>query len=83
MKFGFLSTLDNRLLPYFIKYAALEGIEDVVIFLDSKKISQKNNEIFDMRTNGFFGSYESVNSLLFTESKSFPYFFVNSQLHFY
>ena len=31
-----------------------------------------------MRTNGFFGSYESVNTLLFTESKSFPYFFVNS-----
>ena len=33
---------------------------------------------FSMRTNGFFGSYESVNTLLFTESKSFPYFFVNS-----
>ena len=40
MKFGFLSTLDNRLLPYFIKYAALEGIEDVVIFLDSKNKSK-------------------------------------------
>ena len=41
MKFGFLSTLDNQLLPNFINSAISEGIEDISIIIDQKVTSEK------------------------------------------
>ena len=78
MKFGFLSTLDSSLLPYFINSAVSEGIKDISIIIDPKLSSEKDIEIFEMRTNGFFGKYSRVNNLFFNLNKqSIPFYFVD------
>ena len=50
MNFGFLSTLDNLLLPYTIKNAKNHGIKNIFVFLDEKGTSQKDKKIFQKRT---------------------------------
>jgi len=78
MKFGFLSTLDSNFLPYFINSAVSEGIQDISIIIDPKLSAEKDIEIFEMRTNGYFGEYSRVNNLLFTLNKqSIPFYFVD------
>jgi len=78
MKFGFLSTLDNSFLPYFINSAVSEGIKNISIIIDPKLSSEKDIKIFKMRTNGYFGEYSRVNNLLFTLNKqSIPFYFVD------
>ena len=81
MKFGFLSTFDNQLLPGFINAATREGIKNIHIIIDSKKTSKKDIEIFKMRTNGAFGSYSSINQLLFNLSgSSIPFYLVDNHI---
>ena len=64
MRFGFLSTYENLLLPYFINYSIREGLNDICIFLDSKEISTKNKSIFQERTAGYFGKFSKINTSL-------------------
>tara|TARA_A100001388_G_C28716835_1_gene474247 strand:- start:350 stop:1081 length:732 start_codon:yes stop_codon:yes gene_type:complete len=78
MKFGFLSTLDNSFLPYFINSAVSEGIKNISIIIDPKLSSEKDIKIFNMRTNGYFGEYSRINNLLFTLNKqTIPFYFVD------
>ena len=78
MKFGFLSTLDNKFLPYFINSAVSEEIKDISIIIDPKLSSKRDIQIFEMRTNGYFGEYSRVNDSLFTLNKqSIPFYFVD------
>ena len=81
MKFGFLSTFDNQLLPGFINAALQEGIKNISIIIDSKKTSKKDIEIFNQRTNGEFGTYSSVNPLLYNlKQLSIPFYLVDSHV---
>tara|TARA_B100000212_G_scaffold341512_1_gene324915 strand:+ start:742 stop:1473 length:732 start_codon:yes stop_codon:yes gene_type:complete len=81
MKFGFLSTFDNQLLPGFINAAIREGIKNIHIIIDSKETSKKDIEIFKLRTNGAFGSYSSINQLLFNlNESSIPFYLVDNHI---
>ena len=81
MKFGFLSTFDNQLLPGFINAVLQEGIKNISIIIDSKKTSKKDIEIFNQRTNGEFGKYSSVNPLLYNLNQlSIPFYLVESHV---
>ena len=81
MKFGFLSTFDNQLLPGFINAALQKGIKNINIIIDSKKTSKKDIEIFNQRTNGEFGSYSSVNPLLYNLNQlSIPFYLVDNHV---
>ena len=51
---GFLSTIDNPLLPYYFAAAKSEGVTNICFILDSKLISEKDRRIWTMRTNGAF-----------------------------
>ena len=55
MKFGYLSTLDNPLLPEFIKYALLNDIKNIFVIIDTLGIKRKDHDILKKRTNGKFG----------------------------
>ena len=81
MKFGFLSTFDNQLLPGFINAAFQEGLKNINLIIDSKRISKKDIEIFNLRTNGEFGSYSSVNPLLYNLNQlSIPFYLVDNHI---
>ena len=51
---GFLSTIDNPLLPYHFAAAKCEGVTNICFILDSKLISEKDRRIWEIRTNGAF-----------------------------
>ena len=79
MKFGFLSTIDNLLLPYLINIAIDRGVKNIFVILDSKLISEKDKKIWNKRTNGRFGIFEDYNVNLYKLNKiDIPFYFVNS-----
>ena len=79
MNFGFLSTLDNLLLPHIIKSAKNIGIKNIFVFLDEKAISEKNKTIFQKRTKGKFGNnLNSINYLSRLSNLNTPFYFVNN-----
>ena len=79
MKFGFLSTIDNPLLPVFINYAIKNNIKDIFIIIDSLGIKKKDHEIFKLRTDGKFGNSFNLNDCInkFADI-SVPFFFVSN-----
>ena len=79
MNFGFLSTIDNLLLPYLINTAKKNGVNNIFVFLDSKGLSEKNKKIFQKRTNGRFGeNINSDNYLLHLNNLNVPFYFVDN-----
>lgn len=79
MNFGFLSTLDNLLLPYTIKNAKNHGIKNIFVFLDEKGTSQKDKKIFQKRTQGRFGDDIKPHDYLQELSNlNVPFYFVEN-----
>ncbi len=79
MNFGFLSTLDNLLLPHTIKNAKKNGVKNIFVFLDEKGISKKDKAIFQKRTNQRFGdNINSNNYLLELSNLNIPFYFVDN-----
>ena len=79
MNFGFLSTLDNLLLPYTIKKAKDLGIKNIFVFLDEKGESKKDKKIFQKRTKGRFGDDTKSNDYLLELSDlNVPFYFVSN-----
>ena len=79
MRFGFLSTLDNLLLPHLINTALENGLENIYVILDSKNISEKDKTIWERRTNGNFGYFSSLNkSLMKLKKLNMPLYFVEN-----
>lgn len=79
MNFGFLSTLDNLLLPYTIKNAKNLEIKNIFVFLDEKGTSEKDKKIFQKRTKGRFGDdKESNDYLLALSNLNVPFYFVDN-----
>ena len=79
MKFGYLSTLDNPLLPEFIKYALLNDIKNIFVIIDTLGIKRKDHDILKKRTNGKFGDSNDLNQFLkkFNNNK-IPFYFVEN-----
>ena len=69
MKFGYLSTLDNPLLPEFIKYASLNNIKNIFVIIDTIGIKRKDHAIFKHRTDGVFGDTYDLNEVVCTFQK--------------
>ena len=79
MRFGFLSTIDNLLLPYLINSALDNGVENIYIILDSKNISNKDKIIWKKRTGYNFGTFCTFNkSLLKIKNFNIPFYFVDN-----
>ena len=79
MKFGYLSTLDNPLLPEFIKYSSLNNIKNIFVIIDTMGIKRKDHDIFKIRTDGKFGDSYDLNQLLKKlNDNSIPFYFVEN-----
>tara|TARA_B100000212_G_scaffold268150_1_gene207597 strand:- start:42 stop:773 length:732 start_codon:yes stop_codon:yes gene_type:complete len=79
MKFGYLSTLDNPLLPEFIKYALLYNINNIYVIIDTFGIKRKDHDIFKNRTDGKFGDSHDLNQFLKKLNDiNLPFYFVEN-----
>ena len=79
MKFGYLSTLDNPLLPEFIKYALFYKINNIFVIIDTFGIKAKDHAIFKKRTDGKFADTYDLNQFLKKlNDNSIPFYFVSN-----
>lgn len=79
MKFGFLSTLDNPLLPIFITSGLSYDVKDIFVIIDTLGIKKKDQEIFNNRTNGEFGDAKDFSKLINKLNDiSIPFYFVKN-----
>ena len=79
MRFGFLSTADNLLLPFLINSALDNGLKEIYIILDSKYTSDKDKAIWERRTENRFGKFSVFNKSLFALKKfNVPFYFVDN-----
>lgn len=77
--FGFLSTIDNPLLPFFIDAAQGHGCTNIVVICDSKLISEKDFRIWRERTGGFFEkNYADRMNIYKVGTGTVPFYFVDS-----
>ncbi len=83
MRFGYLSTFDNPLLPLYISSAKIEKIDNLVVINDSLGISEKDHKIFKLRTNGFFGDGNNLkNCIVNLENLGIPIYVVDNHNSF-
>lgn len=79
MRFGFLSTVDAPLLPFYLSAALLNGCDDLVVLCDSKNFAGKNRELWNDRTNGAFeAGYLGVTNIYDFTAATIPFHFVDS-----
>ena len=50
LTFGLLSMIDHPLLPFFVSSIASQGLKNLVVFIDSKTETEKDNRIWKERT---------------------------------
>ena len=78
-RFGFLTTIDNPLLPFMLSAALSNKCEDIVVICDERLSSEKDMKRWNERTRGAFekmnGEKASVYSL---GSSSTPFYFVKN-----
>lgn len=79
MRFGFLSTIDNPLLPYHIASALNVGISDVIVILDERTLSEKTWNIWNERTGGAFESANGGHASIYKLGTArIPFYFVEN-----
>ncbi|MEW7009871.1 formyltransferase family protein [Lentilitoribacter sp. EG35] len=79
MKFGFLSTIDSPILPYFLHFAKLYSIEDIIVIIDSKITSEKNKLIWQQRTGGSLFKGENIERSIYGKTSiDIPFMLVKS-----
>ena len=79
IRFGFLSTIDNPLLPRQILAARQHGVKHIAVICDATTISGKDKKIWKDRTGGYFERKTSSNPRLheLTQLK-IPFYFVKN-----
>lgn len=81
-KFGFLTDIDNPLLPYLLYEARKEGVEDIFVICDSIRTKKKDIAIWEQRTRGEFcaldGTKTSISEIDVRFGCRTPYFMVES-----
>jgi methionyl-tRNA formyltransferase len=75
--FGFLTTIDSPLLPFFISSALEQGVKNIIVICDSKLSSEKDNKIWKERTGSVFDPVDNVNLYSFSNEK-IPFYFVDN-----
>jgi methionyl-tRNA formyltransferase len=79
MRFGFLSTVDAPLLPFYISTALSNGCDDLVVICDSKIYSQKDWAIWHQRTNDNFGeNHMGIRNIYNLQKSDIPFYFVEN-----
>ena len=75
---GLLSTIDQPLLPFFLASILRENIKNIVVFCDSKKISNKDKKIWIDRTGNAFEQVNNVDENIYKMANTkIPFYFVN------
>ena len=81
-KFGFLTDVDNPLLPYFLYEARRAGVTNIFVICDSLRTKQKDIAIWEHRTNGQFCALDGTKISMAEIDVRFgcrtPYFMVES-----
>lgn len=78
VKFGLLSTVDSPILPLFAESAVAEGVKDIVIFLDSRLLSDADKAIWSERIGVPFDDMKLGAYNLYDLPWKFPVFFVKN-----
>jgi methionyl-tRNA formyltransferase len=78
IRFGFLSTLDNPLLPLFVEAARRRGVRNIVIICDSKSLSDKDKNIWIDRVGGFDSPSDGLESIYNFGSALIPIYLVKN-----
>lgn len=79
LRFGFLSTVDAPLLPFYLAAALVHGCDDLVVICDSKNFSEKNRSLWRERTNGAFNAgFLGVSNIYDLAAAAIPFHFVGS-----
>ena len=73
--FGFLSTLGDPLLPFYLGTSKEFGLDNIIVFCDPTGISEKDRKIWNERTGGYF---EKKGASLYDLAKyKIPFYFVD------
>lgn len=76
--FGFLSTIDAPLLPFFISAALSNNCDDIIVICDQRISSDKDKRIWMERTGGGFEKTGGGNASIYNLGKSvIPFYFVS------
>ena len=79
IKFGFLSTIDSPLLPFFLSAVLSNGINNICVIYDSKKNSEKDKKIWLDRTGGTFENVNNGNANVYElAKKQIPFYYVEN-----
>ena len=78
-KIGLLTTIDNPLLPFFIKGILVQKLNDIIVICDSKMISKKNKKIWFERTGKAFERGDNEKFNIYTlDTEKIPFYFVKN-----
>lgn len=77
---GLLSTIDNPLLPFFIKEIFKRNFSKILVICDLKKTSEKDMKIWSQRTGGYFEKKFDDDTETFVSLKYLktPFYFVKN-----
>ncbi|MDA9133113.1 formyltransferase family protein [Alphaproteobacteria bacterium] len=79
LRFGFLSTVDAPMLPFYLAAARSNGCDDLVVICDSVNFSSKNLRLWKERTNGAFDAgFLGVSNISDLAEAKVPFYFVRS-----
>ncbi len=77
--FGFLSTIDNPLLPAYISSALIHNVKNIVVICDSNTEDEKSRLIWQERTGGRFQQTPGIDDSLYSlGDANIPFFFVKN-----
>jgi methionyl-tRNA formyltransferase len=79
VNFGFLTTIDSPLLPYYLAEAQANNVKNIHVLCDSKLISKKDQQIWYERTGGFFDVGLIENPTIYSlTNMQIPFYFVDN-----
>lgn len=77
--FGFLSTITDPLLPFWIDSAHQSGIENIVVICDSMLLDEKESAIWEERTGGAFERKDNGGVNIYSPKfLHIPFYFIDS-----
>lgn len=79
VNFGFLTTIDAPLLPYYLATAQTKNVKNIHVLCDAKLTSEKDQRIWRERTGGFFDAGLGANPTLYSMGNlQIPFYHVDS-----
>jgi methionyl-tRNA formyltransferase len=78
LKVGFLTTINEPLLPAFLDAALANGISDITAICDSRTVSERDKALWQERTGGALDSHPNARGIYGFASAAIPFYFVGS-----